>query len=74
MSASLILTESADDDRRKIIDWLRSQTEDADAKFMLDLDYAFEKIKQVPESYGQIGKRARVATLRNFPYAVYFRQ
>jgi len=52
--------------------WYEAQLTGLGVEFILEVDFAIEKIQNNPKLYLQSYLSARRALLRRFPYAIYF--
>lgn len=72
-SPTIVFNKRAEKELEKIYDWLDKQVDGLAEKFTGDVLYCLDQIKFAPQSYSLITGSTRVASLRNFPYCLYFR-
>lgn len=52
--------------------WYERERAGAGDEFVQELDRVFERIRRLPLQFPEVGRGARRALLRRFPYAVFF--
>ncbi len=66
------LSQEAKRDVREAKEWYAEQKPDLDLEFRDELDRTLDRIRAFPESYAAVYKDVRRASLRRFPYAVFY--
>ena len=69
---SIVLAPQASVDIEEAARWYENQLTGLGIEFVLEVDFAFEKIQNNPKFYLQSYRSVRRALLRRFPYAIYF--
>ncbi|MEW6350635.1 MAG: type II toxin-antitoxin system RelE/ParE family toxin [Thermodesulfobacteriota bacterium] len=68
----LVAEPCADLDVEAAFDWYEHEQKELGRQFLDELRAAYDRIADGPFAYRDLGKGIRRATLRRFPYAVYF--
>jgi plasmid stabilization system protein ParE len=69
---SIVIEPQASLDIEEAASWYETQLIGLGVEFILEIDFAIEKIQNNPKLYLQSYRFARRALLRRFPYAIYY--
>ena len=73
MTLPLVLRAEARAEFDEAFDWYEQQRPGLGLDFMRRVQQAFDLIEQMPELHARVFEDVRCATVRRFPYAVYYR-
>ena len=73
MSYTIQFSPEATDDLTKILGWYKEQpTPNLQKKFITAISTAFKVLEKSPKSYALRFKNVRCATIKKYPYLVYY--
>jgi plasmid stabilization system protein ParE len=73
MTYTFVIRPDAEADLAEAKRWYEERREGLGADFVLCVEEALEKVRRNPEVYPIIYKNVRRATVRRFPYGVFYR-
>ncbi|MFS8069451.1 MAG: type II toxin-antitoxin system RelE/ParE family toxin [Byssovorax sp.] len=68
----LVVRPSAELDIRDATDWYEDEEVGLGAQFVDELRHVIRRISELPSQFPDVGRGARRALLKRFPYAIYF--
>ena len=68
----LVVRPSAELDIRDAADWYEDEEVGLGGQFLDELRHILRRISELPSQFPDVGRGARRALLKRFPYAIYF--
>jgi plasmid stabilization system protein ParE len=73
MNLPLIIRPEAEDDLAEAKDWYERKREGLGEEFLLCVEEALDRIRQIPEGATEVYPGVRRVVVRRFPYGVFYR-
>lgn len=68
----LVVRPSAELDIKDAADWYEDEEAGLGGEFVDELRHVIHRIRELPSQFPDVGRAARRALLKRFPYAIYF--